>query len=355
MASIWLISATLATFMVAPVRIEAIVRFEISLGHAIFFIAVANALTIGWRGAERTLLLAIALGAAVYAVLVPLLVWLTPMDGEFIWSKIAAGTTNYRQLGFYGLTAVSLAAGLLATAPDRKRDILLAATMTLGFFLTFWSGGRAAAGGVFVSIILIAALCQGARRARYLGFVAATCFAGAVLATIYLPYENMGLLRLFLAVLGTHVGYDSGRTDFWNVTLAAIFESPWVGHGEGQWRHSIAIANQFNHPHNAVLQLLYQWGFVGTVALVGAVLPSIIAACRKLPENRPIALPALACIAGHLAMAQFEGNLFHVYPVMVIALCLAVLAASAPIEAGQVAESHPDSDGAGRATGSGMP
>jgi hypothetical protein len=74
-----------------------------------------------------------------------------------------------------------------------------------------------------------------------------------------------------------------------------------------------------------VLQFLFQWGILGTLALCIAsrhLLGSVASCWRTFP---PLALPAVGVMGGMTLMALLEGNYFHVYPLMISMACLAVL------------------------------
>jgi O-antigen ligase len=111
----------------------------------------------------------------------------------------------------------------------------------------------------------------------------------------------------------------------WLATLDGIAASPWIGHGEDQFV-SERGAWFYNHPHNSVLQFLYQWGIIGTafaLTIVGPIIANYRKAARTFPEA---ALPAIGALTGLLLMSLLEGSLYHVFPLMVVIICLAVLA-----------------------------
>ncbi|MEZ9820934.1 O-antigen ligase family protein [Shewanella sp. 10N.286.45.A1] len=61
---------------------------------------------------------------------------------------------------------------------------------------------------------------------------------------------------------------SSGRIDLWLYVLQAIPEQPWTGFGPMSfaWAEGKPIINA--HPHNSVMQLLYEYGVIACVAIV---------------------------------------------------------------------------------------
>jgi O-antigen ligase len=144
------------------------------------------------------------------------------------------------------------------------------------------------------------------------------------LSLIYIPSNFWGFWRI-LDGLTPHAGYATGRLSLWLTALKGIVASPWIGHGEDQFHYAIT-RQPWNHPHNSVLQFLYQWGIIGTSCVLVIVTP-ILARVRHVVSRYPdIILPALGPLCGLVMMSLLEGSLYHVFPLMVVIISLAVLA-----------------------------
>lgn len=202
--------------------------------------------------------------------------------------------------------------------------------VTAGFVLIAWSGGRAA----FIAGILAAGVCVAlqppANRRSVLGWLVTSWLLATLLSMIFVPDPVWGIVRIIATAVPLDANlntFTSNRLDIWVETIDRIRDRPWLGHGEGQFRLSVISAGgYFNHPHNWLLQFLYQWGFVGTGLLL-AFLARRLASVREAVDERPgVAIPALGLIVGLSAMATLDGAFFYVYSVMCLVLALAALA-----------------------------
>ncbi|WP_348734669.1 O-antigen ligase family protein [Rheinheimera texasensis] len=110
-------------------------------------------------------------------------------------------------------------------------------------------------------------------RAMMLGLV---CWAVFI---IVLPYWMIGDTNLRLRT------GSSGRTELWLYTLNRIPDQFWLGHGPMSfaWADGKPLSN--THPHNASLQILYEYGFLGFVTLLCWVCYSLVATLRKLQHG----------------------------------------------------------------------
>lgn len=328
--ALWLVAALAGTLLIAPDRAKAVLHLIITLGHGLFGLVLCDRLRGAWSGAARGMAVALAAGAMAYFAIVWGLVFAERATPDFTWALIGAGASNVRQLGFYGLPLLGLAAGLAATAPQASARAGWCVAAMLGFFLVFWSGGRANAGAAAVSVAVVLWLCGQAQRTWLALGLLAAAVAGAALSEVLKPSDLFGFLSIVERTSDFGGDYSSRRMDIWLGTLPGILDSPLVGHGEGQFRSGVAAAlGRINHPHNAAVQYLYQWGMVGTLGAAGLFWALLSRARSALAIRREAALPALAALAGLLAMSLLEGSLFHVYPVAMVAACLAIVAASA--------------------------
>ena len=122
---------------------------------------------------------------------------------------------------------------------------------------------------------------------------------------------------------------SSGRTQIWQHTIAEIEKAPLLGHGAGTFNKTMFETYGFdlNHPHQAILQYVYDWGFFGGTAALGILAFFLLAASRaarkKLPADIAFAAVAAICTTGVVAM--IDGALF--YP---LSICL-TLALAAPL------------------------
>jgi O-antigen ligase len=120
---------------------------------------------------------------------------------------------------------------------------------------------------------------------------------------IALPYWMIGDSNLRLRT------GSSGRTELWLYTLNRIPEHFWLGHGPMSfaWGDGKPLPNA--HPHNASLQILYEYGFLGFLPLLCWVCCMLSTALKKLrrPEHLSANTALLLSILSALFYAHVSG------------------------------------------------
>lgn len=327
-ASVWLSAILCANLIAAPMRTAAIPLLFTTLVHAGFALALWSLLTSRWAAHMKRFLYCAAAGVGLFGVIFAAIILAELNNPAFDWLGVGIGITNIRQLGFYGITLVGVALGL--GAPTRGWHWALAAAGTaFGFWLTILSGSRVAFVAAIIAATIICVLSE-RRRCMSVAVLVILALATAIPSSyLLIPHESWGFDRIIDRTFsGDANDYASGRLVIWKETWAAILDSPFLGHGEGQFRSQIVSAgNGLNHPHNALLQFLYQWGLIGTSALALMLAATVRDLHRAARSD--VWLASIGVVAGLLAMAMLEGSLYHTYPVMIVVLCLVTLNATA--------------------------
>jgi O-antigen ligase len=323
----WLSVVAIAAFGAAVPR-GALIEAAMTLLQAAFCLALWNRFCLSWRAFIPIFYAAIAAGAVGYGIVAHIAVIAAWEVADFPWIGFGVGVSNVRQIGFYGIALMGIALGMLRSGSPQARRWWWAA-LVLGYYLVVWSGGRAAFGAALATSAVALLLVERTRRGTAAGMLGALLLA-LLMGLVVVPDPAWGTM----AIIGRSVDtgtedYSSGRWDMWAQALAALPQAAWFGHGQGQFRFLVPAAlHSYNHPHNAVIQFLYQWGFLGTVAL-GL---SFCGLARRLPslaKANPLSLPAVFLLTGMISMSMLEGNFYHQYPIMVSLVCVAALGALA--------------------------
>lgn len=330
---IWLSALAYVTIAVAPFGVAARWFLMIMLVHGLFALALVDRLSSSWAGLADRLLLAAGWGALTYCILAYGLLWTIRDANQFNWVNLGIGVSNVRQLAFYGLTCAAVGAGLVSRFGTPMQSWASPGNFVLvvvGAGMCIWSGGRAAAGGLILIILFAVSIAPSGRRSRAATILIIALLAGTAISMIWLPNEHYGLPRILNSVQPNQNSVDefsSGRMAIWIQTIQFWLGRPWFGYGLGQFKFLVPTAQlTYTHPHNAPIQFLFQWGLVGTVAVL------VIARRAIFEYARTIRVPggsagkiAICLLTGHGAMSMLEGNLFHTYPVSIVILALAVL------------------------------
>jgi O-antigen ligase len=326
--SVLVVSATAATALVASHPLDGALHLattviELALGFCLW-----GSFSSKWSHFRRIILIAFAIGilyevAGGYALAIA-----ARNVAGANWVNFPAGTTHVRQLGFYGIALSGLSAGLLATAEDRRPRFAYFVLAIIGFAWTDLSGGRAAFIAGLAGCMLVAALAPAERKRMSALYLLTAFFVALPLSLIYVPDPRWwGLPSILGRLSGFHsaMEFTTGRLFWWMGALKGFLASPLIGHGEGQYAYEVA-GGQWNHPHNSILQFLYQWGLIGTTCVMIITTPIIASIGRAVSERPEVALPATGALTGLLLMSLLEGSLYHAFPVMIVVVCLAILA-----------------------------
>ncbi len=296
----------------------------ISMVHLIFGFAAA------WRISEAGKLNSsqiwpwVIAGSCCYAIILSFYVVQTHPVG-FDWEYFGLGVSNIRQVGFYCVIGAMAAIGCSVQARGAKA-IAFAAAATAMFTLACWSGSR---GALLASIATLGTAWIFVRRLRTIRAGLLTIIPPIVgaAASLLLPSPELvfGVPRM-LSSFG-NPGFDdltSGRFRMWEGAWQAFLRRPFLGYGEGQFGRVVPqVQGIYLHPHNLLLQLLFQWGLIGT-ATAGFL--SVLAA-RHIHStgltNDPRALPSILVLVALIAYSFYDGSLFHAYPSMMFAFALA--------------------------------
>lgn len=330
-AGVWLAVVLFANLVAAPVPAAALPLLFTTLVHATFAIALWSLVTTRWAPRQKNFLCCAAAGAGLFGVVFTAIVLAELDNPAFDWVGVGIGITNIRQLGFYGVTLSGIALGFGGSARG-WHWILAAIGATLGFWLTILSGSRIALAAGILAAIIIGVLSKSEWRRSLAGLVTLALAVAIPASYLLVPHEAWGFDRIIdRSFSDNSEDYTSGRLTIWMETSSAILQNPLLGHGEGQFRSQIeAAGNGLNHPHNALLQFLYQWGLAGTLALAAMLSATARRLRSALAEGRSdTELAAVGALVGLLSTAMLEGALYHVYPVMIVVLCMAILNAAA--------------------------
>lgn len=131
-----------------------------------------------------------------------------------------------------------------------------------------------------------------------------------VLEILIVFFRRMDLFSSIIGVLGKNLTL-SDRTFIWDNALALIQEQLWFGDGLRTLENSrLAVSVYFSvsHAHNALLDILFKCGIVGTVIMIGIVIKSIHHIC-VLKKNALASILGMAI--GAFLIAGLVGELWN--------------------------------------------
>ena len=335
----WLIVAStcsvLASTLLAPHWPLALDRLQLYGSLALFGLAVYLLHRDDDRPAAWPYLLAIGVVHAL--VLIEVVFWMLQVQaGDASLARHMPYHYNVRHFGYLGYLAAASAAAL--SWHSRRLAVTGFVLCVAALFGIVQLGSRGALLGwlAFLSVGVVL-------MPHRLRLIAAAGSATALAFAITTGLSALDLLSsdsLFARAQQGQLTGGTGRLQLWADVLRAIGERPWLGYGPdghrvlgccGAYGPYIAKTSQ---PHNVVLQLLEEFGLIGTI-LVGA-LAARLARQQAKPrgwrtlarENEDIAA-LIAVLAGMLAFGLVDGPFYYPVPLMVLAALGGLLMAAA--------------------------
>ncbi|MFN2101191.1 O-antigen ligase family protein [Altererythrobacter sp. MF3-039] len=322
--TIWLAVAILASLF-ARIPAMAFAHLSMSLlqlgfGLVVWSFAIIPSPTFGPK-----ILATMSLSIVSYLLMLIFFISLAKDVPNFEWMQFSAGVSNPRQLGFYGIPLLFFAAALFSKVEGkRSQSSMYWLFICAGFLLVNLSGSRAGLGASVIGCVFFIAMMR-KDRVRLLVALVSGWLTAVVASAFLAPHPEWGFWNIMLGTAGINSdSYSSGRVTMWLETIDLIRERALIGHGEGQFRLTTSIGNAMinHHPHNSILQFLYQWGLVGTGAIGVALFPL----GRRLREQRPLtsrtAIALVSSAIALIAMSMLEGSLFYAFPTMIVVLAM---------------------------------
>jgi O-antigen ligase len=243
----------------------------------------------------------------------------------FPWVDHMPGVTNIRHVGYFLSPALVLAIGFYFINMGNKL-ILVFALMLLACFGA-WSGSR----GMFLAAIMsfpVALFIYPALRnfRSWLVLLTAIVMAVTLSTKIPMPAPQFGIVsRLSQSIEGTAPEFSSGRKMIWEKTGKMIGVSPLIGYGAGMYRLVMESKTgyPFNHPHNLILQILFQWGVIGGVGVFSLILAVWLKTLKAAMEVGIEAAPALLVLNDLLVYSLFDGTGYYPWPIVVMMIAIA--------------------------------
>jgi O-antigen ligase len=313
----------------APRPAGALIWTYLSLTHVMFGLSAAHLLS-KMSVVERSWIWpAVVIGIVAYAFMLWLFVNKSHAP-DFDWQYLGFAVSNVRQLGYYA--AIGGIAALACAAQSKGwASVVFGMAASLILAVLFWSGSRGGLVAVAAALLLGAIFISEFRTLRAFGVVILVGIISAAVSRMQpTPDPVFGLDRI---VRSSHLqpGTDlsSGRLQMWDDAWKAFIQRPLFGYGEGQFGFIVPEPfGVFLHPHNILLQLLFQWGVFGTLICL-VLLVMLVRRCRSSVRLDPSLTHPAAMVATVLIIfSMFDGALFHTYPLMMFSLAVAMIAAT---------------------------
>jgi O-antigen ligase len=198
--------------------------------------------------------------------------------------------------------------------------------LVLNIALCLWFGSRGPFLGLIVGLVVAWILFH---EFRHWVFWMRSLFAaitGAVLSVIVPSPDDPtfnALRRFFFGGSADLEGFTSGRTEVWKDAIRLIADRPLFGYGGEQFQYVSPVAiNIFRHPHDFLLQAIFDWGAIGGgvfLMLLAFGVGSAVKSHQNMTAAGRIALFGAACMLGY---ATVDGILFYSFTIAITSVFL---------------------------------
>lgn len=257
------------------------------------------------------------------------LVYRIGLHSDFPFATDTPGFAHIRHTGYIFAPAIILSIGCIAADGRRSAVAIMALALSTG--LCLWFGSRGPFFGIACGLGTAFVLFAEFRKPALIARVGCAMAGGALLSVLVPSPDNGGfnaVKRLFESS-PKPAEFSSGRSEFWKETVALIQERPILGYGGEHFQVSAAIAqNMYRHPHDFVLQALFEWGILGGGAFLLAIALALLAAWRRHRHGALDKKLALFGAVSMLCFALLDGVLFYSYTTFITLMFLGYALAS---------------------------
>lgn len=323
------ISAQGAAYTASFAMMKTLVNLLILLfGLAFFAILSRTPLSEHRPIAEKVILC----GFALY--LATVIAYIATAPEDFHWAFFGMTAQNIRNLGSHMMTVAAFSVGM-ALVSSGKWQWVAVIIATIAIALLAWSGSRGSYSILLVMAVIAVIVFSAKNRGRNFVMVAAIFVVGSLLSLLHhVDHFAFGLDRIL--GLATQVAsgdnVDSGRVAIWMRTIELLKVMPLWGYGDGQFIHIYDGPGRFAFPHNVLLQLWFQWGWIGGTLAIGLLAWLGLAAFKRTLADPDHCLPAFMILAVIGGYGMIDGPFYDTLPMLFFAiaaaLCFAPMATS---------------------------
>lgn len=328
---IWIVSIFLSTFF-AKISLVSIIYSFLWLLHLCFFGAILHLLSV-WKLETpdiRILALIFPLGSAISALLVSAYSFLIGHEISYDWVSDMPGFSNIRHIGYLLLLGSAVSLGAIISGHDKRLHFPLA---IINIALIVWFGSRGPFAAIIVAIIIAFIIFPAFRKIDKL-FIIASIMGLSALVSQIIPSPPNGSYNIFNRINVTQSEHSpaseknvdaisSGRLVMWKDAAQMIVQNP-LGHGSDQFKYTAKSAKGASrHPHNAILQIFFEWGLVGGAAFLFLIAMMMRMILNKFITGKSEAIFIVPSIAACL-FALMDGLLFYALPIALLSLLIAL-------------------------------
>lgn len=324
---LWIVALFGSTLMADTAPMLAFRGAGFWIVHILFFTAAAHLFYISnareLEVAERFALTLCAASSAA-GIWITVFVFSIGLDSGFDWGINLPGFANLRHTGYFFAPAIAVGVAHLAAQPS-KFTITHFGLLIVNIAIMLWLGSRGPVFGLLIGFTFCAIRFSEFRSARFL-LKAGVATGIAAMISIILPTpkgHSFGALQRFWSSNSEIGAFSSGRTDFWSEAVELIMMKPLFGYGSHQYQFASEMAGGvYKHPHNSILQFIFDWGLVGGILFIMLLGYAVYMAIWRSRGQRYVQIISAMGLISTLAYSLIDGILFYPYPIAIVIILL---------------------------------
>lgn len=333
LALLLLIALTTST-LVAPAPEFSLMFLAMALATFFTGISLRYIIESAQPALARQLALAIFLSMLLFLPCLFVLLANWPQDSGFNLVRGIPGYINVRRWGFILAAAIAIGSGLLTlTDLSRLARWAILAGLVILWTALCWSGTRGGIAALIAALAVSAAVSPARMRPLVLPLALTILLGAALSLALPNPDPAFGLWNAASRAVELPEGapITEGRMPLWVGALRAIAERPVFGHGYGQNFFVNDAPIGHTQTHNAILEVLLGWGFVGGFLAIFLALKLWTNACLLVRRtDDPLRLAAFTLLNTMALFSLVDGALFHMDSLFTVAVACAILFARLP-------------------------
>jgi len=243
-------------------------------------------------------------------------------------ASLIAGFENPRMFNQLQVMLVPLLLQPFLLPSSANKRYFALALMAGHWMVLFQTEARGAMLALAIAFGLTQAFCSGEQRRMLLKTLVLSLFIGLLLwlvVLVLLPLAFVGNSRLALRT------DSSGRLEMWLLILQQLPSTLWFGSGPMSFAWAPPTTLVSAHPHNASLQLLYEYGLLACLPLALWVMLKLTSALKSMRHitRSPLFISLLISVVAAAIYAQLTGFIVVPFTQLMLMTILALFHAIA--------------------------
>ncbi len=270
----------------------------------------------------RFMALSLSLGSAITAFFIIIYSFIIGHGSDYDWISAMPGFSNIRHIGYIKLLGAALSLGAIISGYDKRTHVIL---FIINFAAIIWFGSRGPFIAILLSLLTAYIFIPNFRNIKKLGTILVSILS-AILISQMVPTPPSPSYNVFDRYeekkIDDYEKFTSGRSELWADAAQLFAKKPLIGNGTDQFKYTAESAlGASRHPHNIIMQILFEWGLIGSLSFLFLIALLLNSVARDLFAARPEAVFLMPIMAA-IFFSMIDGILFYALPISILSLII---------------------------------